>query len=322
MQTKEIGSHSKKSAIPSALVWTSVIALSLILSPKASEYVKNGISLCVGTVIPSVFPFMVISSLIIAVGAGRDLGALFSLPLKLIFGISKPAACPVFLGFVCGYPTGAFTAASMYDKGEISKKELERLLTFINVPGAAFVIGAVGGGMLSSTELGIAVYASVMLASVTVGAVGRLFCKKSEIQLSSGECESGAPLSCAIPEAIRTAAANMMTVCACVVTFSALSGIICSLPVISSLPPEARAVITGFFEVSSGAKASSLASGIYAPLLASAVCAWSGLSVHMQIISACRGRGISFLPFFVSKAAQSLLSPLYLYIYLQFIRTL
>ena len=322
MQTKEICSQIKKHSIPSALIWTSVIALSLIFSPTASEYVKNGISLCIGTVIPSVFPFMVISSLIIAAGAGRDLGALFSLPLRLVFGISRSAACPVFLGLVCGYPTGAFTAAAMYDKGEISKKELERLLTFINVPGAAFVIGAVGKGMLSSTEIGTAIYVSVILASVTVGIFGRLFYPNTEEAYQITAPDISTPLSSAVPSAIRTAAANMMTVSACVITFSALSGIICSLPFMSALPTEVRALITGFFEVSSGTKAASLTSGMHAPLLVSAVCAWSGLSVHMQIISACRGRGVSFLPFFISKAAQALLTPLYLYVYMQFIRTL
>ena len=64
---------------------------------------------------------------------------------------------------------------------EITKKELSRLLTFINVPGAAFVICAVGEGMLSSKRLGIYIYLSVMLAAVTVGVAGRIFRKEKII---------------------------------------------------------------------------------------------------------------------------------------------
>lgn len=318
MQASIIGDQNKKRRILPSVIWLSVIALTLLFSSDAAEYIRGGISLCTGTVIPSVFPFMVISSMIMSLGAGRDLGAAFSFPIKLIFGVSDAAACPILLGFVCGYPTGAYTAATMLDRGEITKKELSRLLTFINVPGAAFVICAVGEGMLSSKRLGIFIYLSVMLAAVTVGIAGRLFRKEKSGKVSLPPSDKRPPFSKAFPEAVRTAAVNMMTVCACVITFSALSGMICSMPFISSLPSEAKAIITGFFEVSSGAKGASAAGGLYAPLLASAVCAWSGLSVHMQIISACRGRGISFVPFFISKAVQAALAPAYLLIFLHF----
>lgn len=318
MQTKEISLQSKKSAVPSALVWLSVIVFFLIFSPKAAELVKSGISLCIGTVIPSVFPFMVISALVVSLGAGRDLGALFSFPLRLIFGISSAAACPVFIGLVCGYPTGAFTAAAMLDKGEITKKELSRLLTFINVPSAAFVICGAGAGMLGSAKLGICIYVSVILSAVTVGVAGRFSQKEGDRYIPFTRTGQGFPLSQAIPDAIRSAAVNMMCISACVITFSSLSGLICSLPLISSAPDWAKTVITGIFEVSSGARSASLTQAPLSPLLVSSVCAWSGLSVHTQIISACRGRGISFTPFFVSKAAQAILAPAYLSAILHF----
>ena len=318
MQTKEISIQRKKSTLLPALVWLSVIALFLVFSPKTAEHVRNGISLCLGTVIPSVFPFMVISALVVSSGAGRDLGALFSLPLRLIFGVSDAAACPVFIGLVCGYPTGAFTAAAMLDGGEITKKELSRLLTFINVPGAAFVIGGVGSGMLGSSGLGVAIYLSVLLSAVTVGVAGRFFSKGNDGTSSARIVRESIPLSRAIPEAIRTAAVNMMNVSACVITFSVLSGMICSIPALGVAPPWIKAVISGFFEVSSGASAASLAPHPVAPLIAASVCAWSGLSVHMQIISACRGRDVSFTPFFISKAAQSIVAPAYLSLILHF----
>lgn len=302
------------------LLWAALIVSALVFSADASDHVKRGINLCLGTVIPSLFPFMVISSLITAAGAGRQLGRLLERPFRLLFGTSGAAACPVLLGFVCGYPIGASTAAAMLDSGEITKSELERLLTFINVPSAAFVIVAVGTNMLSSRELGIAVYVSVLISAVTAGVVGRAFFRKNgTFPHETSASPESIPLSLAVTEAIRKAAVNMLSVSACVVTFSAVSGTVCSLPLFAAAPQWARAILTGFFEVSSGAGAAASAKGIAAPLISAAICSWSGLSVHMQIISACRGRGISFLPFFISKAVQALLSPALLYIYLKFI---
>ena len=63
----------------------------------------------------------------------------------------------------------------MYDNGIISKKEAERVMTFCNNPGSAFVISAVGVSLFGSLKLGIILYVCVILSSVIVGAVGRLF---------------------------------------------------------------------------------------------------------------------------------------------------
>lgn len=48
----------------------------------AIEYMGRGLSLCARTVIPSLFPFMVISELMVRSGAGEALGRLFSRPMR------------------------------------------------------------------------------------------------------------------------------------------------------------------------------------------------------------------------------------------------
>lgn len=314
-----IAARKKWGGLLSAIIWSSVIFSAIVFSGEWADQIKKGISLCVSTVIPSIFPFMVISSLITALGAGRELGSVFSLPSKILFGTSRSAACAVFLGTVCGYPTGALSAASMYDSGELSKSEVERLLTFINVPSAAFVIGAVGENMLKSKSLGIAIYISVILSAVLVGTAGRIFFPKSAPPLPIFRSQApDPPLSQAVTDAIWRSAKNMLNVSACVITFSALSGTVCSLALFSHAPEWLKALFMGFLEVSSGVRKASAVSLSISPFLAAAICSWSGLSVHMQIISACRGRGISFLPFFISKLIQAMISPIILGVYLRF----
>ena len=320
MQIKYIRSikttPQKYKTILSAAVWSLAILCAITFSSEWAEHIKNGISLCLSTVIPSVFPFMLISSLITSFGADRDLGAVFSFPSKLLFGTTKSAACPVFIGMICGYPTGTLTAASMYDSGELSKSEVERILTFINIPSAAFVIVAVGEKILGSKNLGIAIYLSVLISAVLVGMICRIFSKSSPQKKSTANHISTPPFPQAITEAIKRSAQNMFNVSACVITFSSLSGALCSFPLICNAPDWIKAVLSGIFEVSSGARATGRTPSSISPFLAASICAWSGISVHIQIISACRGRGISFFPFFISKAAQAVLAPIILGIYL------
>ena len=316
MQRKYTQTRSK-STLVIPIFWSAVIILAILGSSVSAEYVKSGISLCINTVIPAVFPFMLISSLINVSGCSREIGSFFSSPLKWVFGTSAGAACPIALGFLCGYPVGALSAADAFDKGDISKKEFEDILTFINIPSAAFVIGGVGGSMLSSRKLGVAIYACVFLSAIIVGIIGRPFRKKKTNNIKNSFTDHPRmPLSAIITEAISRSARSMLGVSACVITFSTLSGTLCSIIPNSEI---LKVVVSGFFEVSSGAAAaSSVTNAAYAPLLCAAVCAFSGISVHVQIISSCRGRGISFFPFFISKVAQAALAPLFLFLYLNF----
>ncbi len=295
------------------IFWSAVIVISIWGSSALAENVKNGISLCLGTVIPAVFPFMIISSLITVSGSSSDIGRFFEKPLRAIFGANANEACAISLGLLCGYPVGALSASEMFDRGEISKDEFEHLLTFINVPSAPFVISGVGMSMLSSKKMGLAIYTSIILSAMIVGFILRPW-NKSKIKISKFNFpRPRLPFSQVIIESISKAAKNMLLICACVISFSALSGVLCSVLPISDI---SKAILSGFFEVSSGAKNASIAA--HAPLLCASICAWSGLSVHFQIISACRGRGISFIPFFISKAVQAAIAPFILFIYISF----
>ena len=122
--------------------------LSLILmlrnSGIAIEYLKNGLGLCAKNVIPSLFPFMVLSELIVAFGAGDMISSVIGRPVGKIFGISGKGSTAFILGAVCGFPIGARTALRLYDSGAISKRDCELLLTFTNNPSGACVIISVG----------------------------------------------------------------------------------------------------------------------------------------------------------------------------------
>ena len=167
MQSNQV---KKRHLTLSPILWIATITVAISGSTLFSEYVKRGLSLCLNTVIPSLFPFMIISALITVGGYASDIGRFFEKPFFLIFGTSPCASCAAALGFLCGYPVGALSASEMLDKGDISKEELEYLLTFINVPSAAFVIGGVGG-MLLSKRLGVAIYVSIILAATISGMI-------------------------------------------------------------------------------------------------------------------------------------------------------
>lgn len=305
-----------------------VFLLLLIRSDVAIEYMKRGLKLCANTVIPSLFPFMVVSELIVRSGLGARVGKLLSKPVKKLFGVGEGGACAFILGIVCGFPIGAKTIATMHERGDISKSEAERSLTFCNNPGSAFVISAVGVSLFGSPRLGITLYACVLLSAITVGTAARLIIGKNSLSLKKSSVSTlgtlrPAPKNAAlsptpIPQrsalpsdpvaiftsAIQSSALSMLTVCALVAFFSSLVGILGVFLSEAGAPKLLTASIFGIFELSSGVGMAAELPPKSAILLTAAALGWSGLSVHLQVMTVCAGQKLSFKPYLLAKMCQ------------------
>ena len=324
-----------------ALSLLSVFCFLLILrnSDMAIDYMGRGLTLCVNTVIPSLFPFMVISELLVGSGAGEALGRILAKPMQWLFGASGAGSSAVVLGSLCGFPVGASTAVSLYDHNLISKRECEHLLTFVSNPSSAFLITAVGASMYGNRRWGILLYGVVLGCGLLIGILSRFFMQGPNGHLrhdhphypmgfhpdgTAGRGEAISPPGgvSVVTGAISRSAINMMTVCAYVVFFSTLMGVFVTdvmgrIPLLQSGWGEAfRVLLCGMLEISGGiSEAAEMATAetfaTLAPeislVLAAMIAGWSGISVHCQVMTLCGGRGLSFRPYLIAKAVQGLL---------------
>ena len=144
--------------------------LALMLYPQPSmEAAKSGLALCYNVIIPSLFPFFVLASLVVELGMSRCLGRLFQPVMAPLFRVNGACAAAVALGFIGGYPVGARTAIALYESGQRSRTEAERLLAFCNNSGPAFILGVVGTGVFGSGAAGLLLYLAHVAASLLVG---------------------------------------------------------------------------------------------------------------------------------------------------------
>ena len=157
-----------------ALIFCLLLMIFLLSDPKtASENVKNSISMCLFSLIPALFPFFVLSSLLCGMGVSRTLSRVLSKPFRHVFGVSGDGALPLLLGFLGGYPTGVRTVCTQYASGQITKHEAQRLLLFTGNTGPAFIIGAAGLGIFASVKAGFILYAFHILSALIIG----IFCR-------------------------------------------------------------------------------------------------------------------------------------------------
>ncbi|MBQ2734259.1 MAG: hypothetical protein IJF33_00350 [Clostridia bacterium] len=278
----------------------------------AVSYMNRGLLLCAKTVIPSLFPFMVISDLIVRGGIGDLLLRRSCKPLRRLLGLSEAGCVAMLLGMLCGFPVGAKCTVLSYERGTLTREEAERLLCFSNNPSSAFLISAVGVSLWNSKPFGTALYATVLFASFLTALLTHLLQKKKHMQApyapfptASASTLKGAKL---FTESISSATGSMLLVCSYVVFFSALLGTLNI--VLSTLGANTKisAVLFCLFELSGGvSQASALQNTTLAALLTAFAVGWSGLSVHCQILSVCDGKGLSLRPYFAAKLLQGAL---------------
>ena len=114
----------------------------------------DGLQLCADILIPSLFPFCVISTFIIRSDISNFLGKLLSPLGKLLFGINGNATCAIMLSMLSGYPVGAKLIGLLYEQNQLSQKQAQNLICCCVNPGPAFIVLAVGQGILNSRQIG------------------------------------------------------------------------------------------------------------------------------------------------------------------------
>lgn len=300
----------------------SLFSLILILcrSETAIQYITRGLLLCAKTVIPSLFPFMVLSEIIVTGRLlERPLGRV-TRPLGRLLRLPSAGCTAVILGLLCGFPVGAKCATLAWREGLLSKDEAERTVAIANAPSSAFLISAVGVTLWENRAFGISLYFCVLLSSLSIGILlGRI--SKKEDQASEKNdtiCHLPPRFSAKLfTDAIASATHSILLVCAYVIFFSALVGTLGSLLEDSPLSGEGVAALFAFFELSGGvSRIAALGNTLHAAVLTALAVGWSGLSVHCQILSICDGSGLSLSPYLLARLLSALLCALLFWILL------
>lgn len=221
-----------------------------------AESFADGLRLCAQSLLPALFPFFVISTLILG---SRNADAL-ALPLKPVcraLGLySHKAPMLLLLGWLGGYTALAAGLAQCCKRNEISAQEAARLLPAGVICSPGFT-AAVGGLMLGSPSLGILFYASSLCAGIVCGLGLRLLCGPCQAQKTSSAPSGESP---GLAGAIGGAVQSSLQVCGTAVFFCMILAFCEQF----ALSPFLRASLAGLLEISSGCRAWAQLPGIAA----------------------------------------------------------
>ena len=182
----------------------------LFASQQVVESCRCALQLCLEMILPTLFPFFVISILLSRLGFPALLGRLIAPAAERLFGISGTGASALVIGLTGGYPLGAAYIADMERSGAVSAREAERLLAFCNNSGPAFIVSAVGLGVFGSVRCGLILYGIHVFAAFLTGLVFRARHPCTEIQ--DAQLDSVDP-GLALVGSVRQAVTSVLSVC-------------------------------------------------------------------------------------------------------------
>ena len=298
-----------------------------IFSNEVSVGFKKGIILCSDILIPSLFPFMVISAFITCYGIFNKLDKIFSPITKFLFNLPGCTASTIFLGLIGGYPSGAIGISNLLENRLISKKQAERMLLFLVNSGPAFVVIAVGSILLHSKNLGKILFLSQSLSAILLGFLSKFLFKESFYEIRSDMKGGNLDFSDAFVKSVKDSAQNIFNMCAFVVLFSSFTEIIKNETVLKAfinlfnvLKIDVNvgiSIIFSIFEVTTGCFY--LCSNRFPIGLLLFFLSFAGICVHMQIFS-CFKEDFKFskFKFILFRILHGLISVVIFYLLLPF----
>ena len=272
-----------------------------LICPQAMQTgVRRGLSICGDLLVPSLFPFLCLSGLLIRSGAAASLGRRFSPLMRRLFGFSGSAAVAMILSLIGGYPAGANAVAELCEQGDLARAEAKRLMRCAVSAGPAFVVGGVGVGMLGSVKAGMLLLLAHWLSFAVVALCER---ETGEVRNSCGTVTTS--FGTAMVESVHAATQSLLSMCGFVLLASSLSSLADALGG-SHWTVWGRCLFACLTEVSGGCVEAS-GMGALAPFWIGAALGFGGLSVHGQI--AARTASFSLLDsgFFRARMLHALL---------------
>ena len=273
-------------SVQKAIIAMIFLLLLIIDTVMVSEAAKDGIDLCIKVIIPSLFPFFILTTYLCDVTAGMKFPGLAKIFKNL--KIPSGAETILLLGFLGGYPVGAQLIANAYHSKVIDQRTANCLMGYCNNAGPAFIFGIIAP-QFSSIWIGVILWLIHILSALFTG---WLLPKPLETTASAHNTQ---PAS--VPTALEKSIRICSYVCGWIIVFKIIASYTQKLfaPMFSGY---IMIIITGLLEISNGClQLGMLQSTSLRFILCSVFLALGGGCVTLQTVSASKNVGLgNYIP--------------------------
>lgn len=127
----------------------------------------------------SVFPFIILSNILIYFNYHLFLNKIFKKPLNKLFNISSSSIIFI-LSILSSMPSNSIYTKNLLDNKLININEANKILTFTYFPSISFMIGTVGYKMFNNIKIGIIILLSNYIYNILIG----IYLRKDKINFT------------------------------------------------------------------------------------------------------------------------------------------
>ena len=258
-----------KTKISSIIIIVVILFISIeVLSESSSilKTVKFSLSIWENNIFPALFPFFVISDLLINCGFASFLGEILKPFMHKLFKLKGEASFALVLSMLSGFPSGAKYTKELYLNNLINEHEASKILTFTHFSNPLFILGTISIMFLNNKEIGLLILFCHYISNFIIGFLFRNYyiSKKDTFKVSlrkaidamhqkriSNNKNFGQLISSALINSINT----LFLILGVITMFLIITTIIDNN---ISLNPYNQSILNGVFEMTQGLKYVSL----------------------------------------------------------------
>lgn len=276
--------------------------------------VTNGLKLWVATLVPSLFPFLVVTAFLSENSALKRSFMKFTPITKRAFGTSGLTAYAFFMSALSGYPVGAKIISDLKLSGLISDSEAKKASVFCSTSSPAFTINCVGKIMFNSTLFGVILYFINIFCALVSGVVFSLFISKDNGKRSFSFSKGNFDFY----DGVYQSVISLLVVGGIIAVFSVISEVLLSLnalyiptkvlSLITSSDGISKAICVGAIECSNGLKLlAELNLNFFSLPVSAFLCGLGGICVMVQSVAFLKRAKIKTAVFYLGKIFQAVL---------------
>jgi len=308
-----------------SLLFALIFLMLLFMFPSLSvKGAKEGLLLWFNTIIPTLFPFILMTNILRELDGIRIFQKLFGRFTQKLFKTSVNSGYPIIAGFLCGYPMGAKTVSDTYEGGSITLAEANYLLTFCNNPSPMFIINYIILTNLKDPHLILPFFIIIYLSTYFNAKIQYIAFRREDASrwfkpknmITTAECDEDK--SGFFDRCILDSFELLCKIGGYLMLFSILNQYILSLPMLNEIH---KIMISGLFEQTTG-----LAMLVQGPLdmtmkivLSIFITCFGGLAIAAQTYSVIHNQGLSIGKYLIGKTLHSLIASILAFLYVQFI---
>lgn len=278
---------------------------------ECSKGALSGIYFCAEVLVPSIFPFMVISAFVVKSGVSAILGKYLDSITRTLFGLSGKCGAVILLSVIGGYPVGARGFIQLYEQGELNKASTRKAAYFAVGAGPGFLLSFVGVRLLGSFEIGACIFGAQVISVIILGVANKYIFRDNQEYISNNELKNKySLLTDALVKSTVSATYGILEMCGMVVAFSAVLNVVRSMIENNSV----KKYVDILFEVTSACNTLTAEKNV---LLIAFSVGFAGLCVHFQIFQTLKEIGINKALFFLYRIIQGLVTALFTYIFIR-----